>query len=562
MPAAVRAKDFVESIGVNVHVEYTDGKYANAANVVKDLAYLGVDQVRDASLNVNNEGQDSYGVLANAGIKFDMMLEGTSITSSLKLLDSFVAAHPGSISAIEGLNEINNWPITYNGLTGNAAGVAYQNALYSAVKADASLSKLPVFNLTNDTSLAAKADFANVHAYPWAGAQAYATLKEALQTQTSAMAGKPAVLTEAGYYTLPNDTSSWGGVDYATQAKLTLNLLMDSIKLGMKQTYLYELLDAYADPSGADPEKHFGLFDINNNPKPVATALHNLTTLLADTGATATSFTPGTLNYTISGLPSTASSLLIQKSSGVYEIVIWNEPTIWNDATHKAIAAAATTATVSFGATAATVSVFDPLVDVTAKAALSSVGQVTVSLTDHPIVVEVNLSAATATATATTTVSSVDVLNARAGGDTLTGTAADEHLNGASGADVLSGGAGSDTLTPGAGADTLTGGAGADLFVFRSTTDTGVGASGDVITDFRASDGDHIDLHGIQAQLATGVALHWVDRAGFSHTAGEVHWYRETGGVALSGDLNGDGTAEFTLHLRGLSSLSGSSLVF
>jgi Ca2+-binding RTX toxin-like protein len=492
-----------------------------------------------------------------------MVLEGTNIPSSLKLLDSFVAAHPGSIAAIEGLNEINNWPIAYNGLTGSAAGVAYQNALYTAVKADAALSKLSVFNLTNDTALAAKADFANVHAYPWAGAQAYATLKEALQSQTSTMLGKPVVLTEAGYYTLPNDTSSWGGVDTATQAKLTLNLLMDASKLGMKQTYLYELLDAYADPAGADPEKHFGLFDINNNPKPVATALHNLTTLLADTGATGASFTPGTLNYTISGLPSTASSLLIQKSSGAYEIVIWNEPNIWNDVTHKAVAAAAATATVSFGATAATVSVFDPLVDVAAKATLSSVSQVTVSLTDHPIVLEVKLGVATVTAApAVTAAPSADVLNARAGGDTLTGTSAAEHLNGAGGADVLIGGAGSDTLTPGSGADTLTGGAGADLFVFRSTTDVGVGKSGDVITDFRASDGDHIDLHGIGAQLQNAAALHWIDRAGFSLTAGEVHWYRETGGIAISGDLNGDGAAEFTLHLRGLTSLSGGSLVF
>lgn len=108
MPSASRAASFLNSLGVNVHVEYTDGKYANSSQVVSDLAYLGVDHVRDATLNAGNQGQSSYGVLAAAGIKFDLIFLGWNIPSSFSLLDKFLTAHPGAVDAIEGPNEINN----------------------------------------------------------------------------------------------------------------------------------------------------------------------------------------------------------------------------------------------------------------------------------------------------------------------------------------------------------------------------------------------------------------------------------------------------------------------
>ena len=61
----------------------------------------------------------------------------------------------------------------------------------------------------------------------------------------------------------------------------------DAAKLGVPQTYLYELLDPWADATGDNMQRHFGLFDINNKPKIAATALHNLTTILADDGKVA-----------------------------------------------------------------------------------------------------------------------------------------------------------------------------------------------------------------------------------------------------------------------------------
>jgi autotransporter passenger strand-loop-strand repeat protein len=383
----IRAEVFEQSIGVNVHVEYTDGKYANAKNVVADLAYLGIDHVRDATLNPSNQGQWNYGVLAAAGIKFDMIVMGENISTSLSLLNTFEEEHPGSISAIEGPNEINNQPVTYDGLTGNSAGVAYQNALYAAVESDKTLSNLPVYSLTGNTT-AGEATYVNVHAYPKSGNQPYSTLSYDLSMTPGLSSASGAVLTEAGYYTL-TDGVGWGGVDEHTQATMTLNLLMDATKLGYSQTYLYQLLDAYSDPTGTNTDAAFGMFDLSNNPKPVAVAIHNLMEILDDTGSKAATFATGTLNYNISGLPSTGSSLLMEKSDGAYDIVVWNEPHAWDSATESEVAVAPTNVTVNLGGTFTSASVYDPLTGTTSIETVQNASSIQISVTDHPLIIEV-----------------------------------------------------------------------------------------------------------------------------------------------------------------------------
>ena len=81
-----------------------------------------------------------------------------------------------------------------------------------------------------------------------------------------------------------------------------------------------------------------------------------------------------------------------------------------------------------------------------------------------------------------------DILNGNLGADTADGGAGDDVVRGGQGNDVLSGGAGNDYMTGDLGNDTLTGGPGADTF--RAFAGGGV----DVITDFNAAEGDHIQL--------------------------------------------------------------------
>ncbi|WP_437128479.1 retention module-containing protein [Pseudomonas alvandae] len=82
-----------------------------------------------------------------------------------------------------------------------------------------------------------------------------------------------------------------------------------------------------------------------------------------------------------------------------------------------------------------------------------------------------------------------DTLLGGAGNDILFGQGGNDLLDGGKGNDILLGGSGADTLIGGKGNDTLIGGLGGDTFVWKSG-DTGT----DVIKDFKAGDGDRIDL--------------------------------------------------------------------
>ncbi|RUM02158.1 calcium-binding protein [Rhizobium chutanense] len=393
MAQAVRINDIIRSFGIDTHIDYTDGKYSNVGEVVKALDYLGLDTVRDHAPNAASDpnGQTHLGNAADAGVQFVFSAQREVDPATVaQRLHAFVQAHPGSVVGIEGPNEVNNWPVSYHGLSGQAAALAYQQDLSAAVNADPLLKDIPVLGFTGYT-VASASDYTTIHTYAKDGDQPYSWLSRESGVQRAADPGKPLAITETGYHSsLTADTNGgWEGVSEATQAKLLLNTLMDGAALGSKQTFLYELLDAYSDPQGTNQEKHFGLFHLDYSAKPAATAIHNLTTILADDGARKASFSAGTLNYSIDGLPSSAHSLLTEKSDGSYQIIIWNEPDIWNQSADTAIQAATTGVKINLGSSFGSVKVFDPLTGSTAIKSLSNVSSLTLDVVDHPLIVEV-----------------------------------------------------------------------------------------------------------------------------------------------------------------------------
>jgi hypothetical protein len=125
---AARAASFINSIGINVHMEYTNGAYANVTNVISDLAYLGITNIRDqlpqagsSSIPIQNEAT-ALNTMAADGIKFDLGIYTTDVQADIASLNAMETADPGSIIAVEGPNEVNNFPVSYNGATGVAAG--------------------------------------------------------------------------------------------------------------------------------------------------------------------------------------------------------------------------------------------------------------------------------------------------------------------------------------------------------------------------------------------------------------------------------------------------------
>jgi subtilisin-like proprotein convertase family protein len=148
-----------------------------------------------------------------------------------------------------------------------------------------------------------------------------------------------------------------------------------------------------------------------------------------------------------------------------------------------------------------------------------------------------------------------------AAGNQITGGDGNDILSGLGGADTLQGGLGDDRLRGGTGRDFLTGGAGADHFVFASANEVGIGSRGDVITDFETGI-DVIDLSVIDAKSGrNNQAFSSTFVSDFTHQKGQLMIEQTLDGVDVSGDINGDGIADFTLHVLGVSLLQADDFI-
>jgi hypothetical protein len=172
----------------------------------------------------------------------------------------------------------------------------------------------------------------------------------------------PRVTTETGWWVPDRSVEDPGG-------KIILDTYLSQFKRGYKYTFIYQLIDA---------GDSFGVYYKNGAPKLVATYVHNLTTILNDNVFAST--TLGALNYSIPNEPATVHDMLLQKSTGAFELVVWDE---------RPVGEATDNVNVNLGATFATVNLYDPTIGTTATKTLANVSSVPLTLTDHPIIIEV-----------------------------------------------------------------------------------------------------------------------------------------------------------------------------
>jgi Ca2+-binding RTX toxin-like protein len=135
---------------------------------------------------------------------------------------------------------------------------------------------------------------------------------------------------------------------------------------------------------------------------------------------------------------------------------------------------------------------------------------------------------------------------------------------------TLSGSAGNDWLVGYMGADKMTGGMGADQFSFYNIEETGLtGKTRDIITDFKHSEGDKIDLYDIDANSAdvssfgfeTDQSFTFIGANNFSKTdaTGELRFDAKT--HILYGSTDADRSPEFSIQLNGVKSLVADDFV-
>jgi hypothetical protein len=409
--SAVSTENFINSIGINTHLDFS-AYSSQLTTVIADLQYIGVKNIRDSANSSTDLGTTgSWQQVANAtGAKFDAYLgEGSVATMESGLANAVTLAKQGILNFIEGGNEEDQ---SYATSLGNslAKTAAYQQTVYTTAHALG----ISVINMSFGTgwgtsstgdygtvgNLASYADYANAHTYFGTGNTPLSTIDTLNSDAQLAAVGKPVITTEMGWYTTGSTTDA-SAVSVTEQAKYMMDGLLDAYQAGDAKTYLYELLDEGT--SATNTEDNFGLFYANGTAKPAAIALHNMTTLLADSGSTASSFTATGLSYQLTGTLSTDHSMLMQKSDGSFWLAVWNEARLSGPTSPAAVTVANHTVTLTLGSAASTIEIFDPLTGTTATQTVTNASTVTLSVPDHPILVEIIPGTSTGTGSTGTT---------------------------------------------------------------------------------------------------------------------------------------------------------------
>ena len=379
-----QAQDFIQSIGVAAHIDDTSSSY-ETSDVLGQMNYLGITNMR---VEAPWDNLATYTALGEAGIKFDVITTNTSLRAQMGYIDS-IAPY---VKYVEGPNEVNTDPVTYNSLAGASAADAFQADLYNAIKSDPSLQNVSVlpFSLSVGGSLSgygnvsAYANYGNIHGYAAGGVPPVYMLSYAASSVTTTP-GLSDVMSETGYYTLDDGNS---GVTQNVQATWLIDSLLENFANGVVDTYLYQLEDGGTDPV-SDPENHYGLFNADGTPKESAVAIHNLTTILGDAGATeqTSSVTAPLINVT--GLNQNYGfDEGFQQSDGTYDLALWSEPNFYSSATGVTSSVTPSAVTVSLGGVY-DVAVYDPLLGSTPVSTEIGVTSVQVSLGTDPLIVEI-----------------------------------------------------------------------------------------------------------------------------------------------------------------------------
>jgi hypothetical protein len=320
--AARPADAFVDYVGVNTHLGYSDTTYGDYEGILKPrLLELGVRHIRDGTFN--SEVLRKYLDLGQHGIRL------LFITDSKRAVERAQKLGP-MLYAIEAENE----PDAREG-DWAARTREEQQRLYEAIKGDPATKALPVAvsslaNLRDSPGklgdLSAYLDLGNMHPYAAGHPRSQhwgwgLSMERAIAEAQKVSGNKPILVTESGYHNRV-ENQDHPGVTELAEAKYLPRLLFVYFNRGMTKAYKYELLDLKPDPGFTDLEKHFGLVRTNGTPKPSFYALKNLLHLLADPGPAAPA---GSLTFQFFGATNNMYHTLLQKRDGTFWLALFQE---------------------------------------------------------------------------------------------------------------------------------------------------------------------------------------------------------------------------------------------
>ena len=405
---ATSADGFVDSIGINTHFGWND-IYANSA-LQTLLGQTGIRHIRDNPKTVGTSRLSS--LYSNYGIQTDVIVDDPTYSPAT---ETSVLTNTWA-EAVEGLNEpdLNTGTRSYEGLQDStttndyAATRRYQEELFQAVQANSTTMNKPVLSpamgYTMPTGSLAGADYdiEAMHSYAENYLPSYWRVQSQFIPKTNLMAGdgptSPIWATETGYFT---GTAS-GHISETADAKYLPRTLVDYFNMGVQRTFIYELANQGTDPT--NPQYNYGVVRNDLSLTPAYTDLKNMISLLGEgtwNAGTQTwskpSFTPTALDYTMSTSTPTINHLLLQKSNGEFDLVLWNEVSSWDTTNHVDISNAAQNVTLTFNTPLSGASLYS-LSSTTATQTWTNPTQIMIGVPDEVVVLKLTPRTSTAPA--------------------------------------------------------------------------------------------------------------------------------------------------------------------
>lgn len=330
------AADFVDSIGVNTHLHYTDTVYSDFDEIVRPrLTELGVRHVRDAVYTYDGVSSDTFvyrrmRALGQDGIRFMLITSietGRSERTDLTMLGQVQRWTGGAVEAFEGANEPD--------LSGAGDWVArtrnLQRDLWRAVASDPTLEGVDVIGPSAAWEpgalgdVAAWADYGNWHPYPGGECPACGDGDDQRHQSRAAAYREPTgdaplIATETGYHNAVVGEQDHRPVSERAAAAYLPRLLFEHFDRGVVRSYLYEFIDQRDDTDKTHREANFGLLRNDGSRKPAFVALRNLIEVLDDPGPP---FSPSSLRFELTGVSDAVRYSVLQNRDGRHYIALW-----------------------------------------------------------------------------------------------------------------------------------------------------------------------------------------------------------------------------------------------
>jgi hypothetical protein len=391
------AYEFTNSIGVNTHINYFDTTYGDFPLLERELKAIGILHLRDG-IHLQNSGYNEalyarWIQLGKLGIRFDAVLDPRNNLPPLTaaVLENVNALAGDTIEAFEGPNEfdvsnITDWP---------SVDRDYQKRIFASVKSSSSGAHINVIGPSMAFArhgaelgdIDDRADAINLHPYP-AGKMPSAIFPEQIALAKIMSSSKQIIFTETGYHNALNDHRDQPAVSEAAAAKYIPRLFLEDFARGVPRTYLYEFMDEKPNAGLNDNQLHWGLIRADGSEKPAFSALKNLLEELHDSNK------PShleQLSWSLNTSDPQIHHLLLQKSNGVLDLVLWQEVPSYDPTRQTDLDKPKLSAVLELDQPARIATLFEPSERPAAVKSYTATASIPVEIPDSPLVVEISL---------------------------------------------------------------------------------------------------------------------------------------------------------------------------